>query len=466
MEEKEKKNLCHKYYFHMILFCCLFGIHIIIYLFTLYWIEIIKKLFFYISLIQIIFILYPIIPLILIYKKCFKKKINYFKIISNIFLTLSILMGLFFSVVIIINSLEVKKYCKECPFNLSFGIFKLNFNEYFAEDQDYYKLKKKCRERRCILNEYKEEELYPYSYLCNFDSEEEFGQKMGTPYIRILPNQTELKVYRQADCSLLEPLYRNLYFRDDIIYNYLDVCYYLVDFYICDRFQEPKEYNIEENKKCPEKNYSFYMIFLCFYIIIVDFSASIIPWCIEKKSYKELSSLDFEKNNEKKNINENVNYNRNTSNNQNTINTNTPHTPNNNTGYVSPEHNSKKIENSLKTKNTSNNEEEEEKTTPPQTNTNFIFPKSLIEKEEDKKSKNLNQNENSENNKNNKEIDDKKRDILTINKNRNENNTEENNTDRNEASKNFLKKNSTIGENIEFLNKLNIKSNHNCDVKK
>ena len=348
-------------------------------------------------------------------------------------------MGLFFSVVIIINSLEVKKYCKECPFNLSFGNFKLNFNEYFAEDQDYYKLKKKCRERRCILNEYKEEELYPYSYLCNFDSEEEFGLKMGTPYIRILPNQTELKVYRQADCSLLEPLYRNLYFRDDIIYNYLDVCYYLVDFYICDRFQEPKEYNIEENKKCPEKNYSFYMIFLCLYIIILDFSASIIPWCIEKKSYKELSSLDSEENERNQINNDNVNDNRNTPNIQNTSENNIRQNRDNQTNE-NQRNDNRNLKRSL-TLNTS--KRQETLFISKRKNSTLLYPKNINENDEIKISNN------NKDNKENDENDENKNKILTINQNKEENI----NTDRNEVSKIILTKNSTI----EFTGKINKK---------
>ena len=302
MEEKvdEYKQLIYKYIFHFILFIILFMTHLIIST-SLEWLNsIFSILFFYISMIQIVYIIIPIIGYFIIKINRAKLNIKICKIIGKIFLIISIIIGIFFSILIIVHTFYLKTYCLECPFNLSFSYFISTFDEYFKENQEYYEIKNKCNKRRCILYEYNNNYKYQYKYLCNYNPEEEFGQKVGEPYSRTLLNGTETKTYKQVECNLLEPIYTNINFHDEKIYQYLDICYSLADFYNCNRFEEPKKYELKK-EECPNENYIFLMGILCTYIIIFDLFMSFIPWFIENKSYKKiLEKIEEEEENYKK----------------------------------------------------------------------------------------------------------------------------------------------------------------------
>ena len=299
MEEKlnEKnlfKTLSYKNIFHFIMIVLIFLSHILIY-YKIYWDKnIIKQLFFYFSFLKIISIILALISLILIKAKIFKffksNIIKKFRTIGKIILYITILLGIFFSVIIIINTVYGKMFRNECPYNMSD-----KFNSTFEKDlknENEENLKEICQERRCILYDYNEDLRYPYKYLCNYKSEEDFGENLANPYSRILSNGTELKTYKQVECSLIGPIYNE--FSDENIINYFNLCYYLTDFYYCRRFEKPKEYDVENIDECPDENYVFLMGILCIYIIIFDSIVSFIPWFIENKSYNLLVEIKEE----------------------------------------------------------------------------------------------------------------------------------------------------------------------------
>ena len=302
------KLICRNIY-HIIRFSIVLLVHILIFKYIKWIKTIIRYLFFGFSFLYIIFILIPIISLgMQMYKSKSKFKLNIFKIIGIIFLIISVLIGLFFSIIMIINTVHLKQFFLECPFNLSFKYFVSFFSDYFKEDDN---LKDKCNERRCILNEENENNYYQYEYLCNYNPEDELNTEEY--YSRSLSNGTKIFSKKQIECILLEPIYRNVHFREEIIYDYLDKCYYRADFYYCNRFNKPKIYNLKENEKCIENNYVLLMGFLSAGIILFDFILSFIPWNIEIKSYNSIIELiDREP---IKNINHNLNTNNNIQNN-------------------------------------------------------------------------------------------------------------------------------------------------------
>ena len=292
-ENKEVTCFSNRLIFHCIIFALVLITHIIIFL-KIHWMKnVIKLLFLSFSFVVVIYILVSIIPFILIKIKKLQSRINHFKITSKIFFFFSLVMGLFFFIIILINTVLFKDFCIECPFNLSFPNFVSNFNENF-ENKEEYILKRNCRERRCLFNKYDENSKYPYSYLCNYDSEEEFGEKGG-----------ELN---PLNCKLFEPSYRE-FFTDETIYKYLDKCFNLTIFYYCGRLQEPKKYELEEDEKCPEKDYIYLIYFLCIYIFIFDIVINIIIWCLQINSYALLSRTNFEAINIINNNNQNINNN-------------------------------------------------------------------------------------------------------------------------------------------------------------
>ena len=145
------RKLLYKYIYHISIFSITFVTHIIIFLY-IKWIQSkIKFLFFSFSFIQIIYILIPIFALLSQANRS-KLKIILFKKIGITFLIISLLIGLLFSIIIIINTVQLNKFFLECPFNLSYSYFESSFDNYFNE-KNKDKLKDKCGERRCILNE-------------------------------------------------------------------------------------------------------------------------------------------------------------------------------------------------------------------------------------------------------------------------------------------------------------------------
>ena len=293
MEENGEYEIYNKlkcnYIFHIITFIVIFCSHILIYC-LLYWIKTIMGLLFLcFSFIQIIYIIIPTILLIIlsIKKEIINKYSKTFIIINKIFIFISIIIGIVFSILVIIHTVIGKVFRNECPFNVE-DKFISSFNETFNDGNNVDEIKDKCQERICLLYDYNEYDKYPYKYLCNYNPEKDFEEKLGNPYSRTLSNGTELKTYNQIECNLLGPLYSNSFDYDNIIYQYLSICYYLTDFYYCGRFEEPKKYDISNLDECPGDNYIFILGILCVYIIIVDIFISFIPWVIENKSYNIL----------------------------------------------------------------------------------------------------------------------------------------------------------------------------------
>ena len=311
--DKNKEIIClsNRLIIHSVIFAVLLIIHIVIYLAINWMKNLIKVLFLSFSFIGVIYILISIIPFILIKTNQLQLRVKYFKIISKILFFLSLLIGLFFFIIIIINTYLVKDFCIECPFNLNFSNFVSNFDENF-ENKEEYTIKRNCRERRCLFNKYEKNSSYTYLYLCNYDPEEEFGVKDGER--------------KQIKCQLFEPLYRDVYFTDETkiktIFKYLDKCFNLTNFYYCARLQEPKEYKLEEDEKCPKKDYIYYMYFLIIYIFIFDVVINIIIWYLQVNSYNSFSRIKFQSINTINNNNNNTNNNNKNTNNANNNNTN------------------------------------------------------------------------------------------------------------------------------------------------
>ena len=317
--DEQLNHLNYKYISHLILIIIIIVTHIILYFFIKWPNKIIHNIFIYSSIFQIICFIFSLTQCILINIKKHKSKLKIHIKIAKIFLIISIIFGLFFSILIIINTINVKNFCLECPFNLSNNYFFLKFNEIFQENQEKSEIKNKCNKKRCILNIYNPDSKYQYEYLCNYNPEKEFGEKFSEQYSRKLLNGTEIKSYKQVECNILEPMYRNVRFDEEIIYNYLDICYFLTDFYYCNRFDEPKKYEIKD-EECPNDNYFFLMGLICVSIIIFDLFLSFIPWYIENKSYKNLIE-EIDNHNNQKSSNEKKNK-ENNENNINNINNN------------------------------------------------------------------------------------------------------------------------------------------------
>jgi hypothetical protein len=84
-----------------------------------------------ISFFGIIFFLIPLVTLVYIQiKKLTQKNIKLLKIFSVTFCIIAIITGLCFTFILMMNSLELSDFCRECPFNLPDSYVNIIYKSY------------------------------------------------------------------------------------------------------------------------------------------------------------------------------------------------------------------------------------------------------------------------------------------------------------------------------------------------
>ncbi len=292
LDQEEIRPLLFNYLFHFLLFILIFVLHMIINSKIIWISDVYKKLYLFCIYLGLIYCVYPIIPSIMIFLKYFKLKIIYiFKKFSFIFLIFSIIIGLLLSAVLLINTINSKVFCQECPFNISLNHLNHIFSNYYNKSPKQDEIKDNCKSRRCILDSVNLNEDYPYIYLCNYDPSYDFNDDEKI-YKRTLPDGTEITTKNQLVCISLGIPYNEIDLNHNELYSYLDSCYYLSEFYYCKRFNQPKKtYNIDLDNGCPETNYLFLLYILCVLIIIIDIVITMLPWGVEFISLKRIIQL-------------------------------------------------------------------------------------------------------------------------------------------------------------------------------
>ena len=229
----------------------------------------------------IIFFIFPIVPFIfLLSKKLAKDNVLILKKITLIFCIASITLSLFFSYILMTNSMDLPDFYKECPYNIPFS----DINE------------ESCSKKICILNYENENNQYPYEYLCNFDSSQDFKEK--GPFERKV-NETEVVT---SDSQIICEKYQiiDYDFQNEIINNYLNTCTQPRDYFICQRFNEPNKFSVDENLECPNYKYIQNMIIISIVDIVINLILGFISWRVQLMVYnkiiKELTGNDERKN--------------------------------------------------------------------------------------------------------------------------------------------------------------------------
>ena len=229
----------------------------------------------------IIFFIFPIVPFIfLLSKKLAKDNVLILKKITLIFCIASITLSLFFSYILMTNSMDLPDFYKECPYNIPFS----DINE------------ESCSKKICILNYENENNQYPYEYLCNFDSSQDFKEK--GPFERKV-NETEVVT---SDSQIICEKYQIIDYdiQNEIINNYLNTCTQPRDYFICQRFNEPNKFSVDEILECPNYKYIQNMIIISIVDIVINLILGFISWRVQLMAYnkiiKELTGNDERKN--------------------------------------------------------------------------------------------------------------------------------------------------------------------------
>ena len=289
---EEMKIMNISYIFHFLLYIFMSIMHLLTYL-KIFWTNVISKyIFISTSFIDFLLLIYPAIPLVLTYRILSNKNLtNLFKNLSLTFLFISFALGIANSVSLWINVNKSSILYRECPYNYNQNNLQ-NFLNKINDENENSNLNEICNKRRCIFTEENLNELYPYSYVCNYDSSDDFSIEIGKTYSRIAPNDV---VYSTSKIIYCENLSNENIFNSNTnndINNFINTCSNYIMLYKCYRFNTPENFKIAEEYECPDKKYVTYSYLFGIFTIILDIILSFIPWSFVFNSYKSILKIN------------------------------------------------------------------------------------------------------------------------------------------------------------------------------
>ncbi len=306
---KAFKSLRTIYIIHIFIFSLIFVFNYVL-IPQVYWLKRIYKLVYLITdIINLINLVLPIISLIYIgIKKLTKNNIKIFKNFTLFFCVFSILIGLFFSCILMMNAIESPEFCKECPFNLPIT----DINELIKSGN----LNKKCNERRCIINSENYEALEKnennlYEYICNYDPTSEFEETKENfdanddIYIENNNNNSTNKDnYDSITCNKISEVAHIVSngLENTYTLNFYEKCNSYTELYICERTKAPNVLQLGDNRVCPNQDYATKLIIICIINVFINLMINFIPWKCEYNKYSDIFNMYHPRRNNIKSI--------------------------------------------------------------------------------------------------------------------------------------------------------------------
>lgn len=179
------------------------------------------------------------------------------------------------------NSLESSDFCRECPFNLPNSYINKMYNNFVNNNINQNQLKEQCANRRCLFNNKILDNQNIYEYICNYNPTNEFETLKSINSSNITINQIECSNINKNDIIRFK-------FEEKEIYKYFEMCAFLDEFFICQRTNEPKDYSIKEDFKCPKRNYFTILIIVCMFNALLNLIISFLLWRAEYIKYKDI----------------------------------------------------------------------------------------------------------------------------------------------------------------------------------
>ena len=334
---QENTSILFLYSFHFVLYDLIFINNILIIL-NIFWdVSQLKNIFIFSLIIDTLLLLYPAIPLIFIIRIKLKPKITkIFQIISLMLIFLSLTLGILINITYWINLYKTTSFFSECPYNYNENSFDKLMSLIEENKNKENKIAKKCESRICFYISENRDYNFPYTFICNFNSENDFDLKNYNAYSRINSNNEEIFSNHLTEC---EKLSQNNYNNNKNFAKHFEFCdSYINNYYQCHRFQLPKKFN-KNNFMCPSGNYNIYLYILGIILIILNILLVFIPWVLEYISFRRIYKIISEElNNNQQNIrnenrldpNKTNNSSRNSANNNENININIDSNENNN----------------------------------------------------------------------------------------------------------------------------------------
>lgn len=235
--------------------------------------------------------LFPIIFLIITsFKKTYKAFFTLLKISSAItFGNIGIVIGIIILYFYTDNNYPI--FYRNCPFNYKLSDIEVLFTSYknynnVIGPKLILELKGECEKKRCIFQNNINEDIYKYSYICNYNSTEDFKYTYENSIICEKPLPKDIVDF-------------------EIMITYLNLCNSLVDFYLCNITKIPIKYDIKSSYSCPTKNKKSIILEILLSILNIIFPISI--FIIEYIYYKKILKLIVTMNIQRVS-NDNVNY--------------------------------------------------------------------------------------------------------------------------------------------------------------
>ena len=228
-------------------------------------------------IILILLTIHPVASLIITF---FKETYKIFAYLLKITIILIIILFIYVIGSIILFYLINKSYpsfYRNCPFNYNISEVENLFTNFERSKNKILELKEVCGNRRCfyqnnIYDIEKEGIIYKYSYLCNYNSSDDFKDELENIII------CENLISKDKDI-----------FESQQLLNYINLCNSLIDLYICKTVEAPKVYDIKSNYICPKK--SVKSITLEIIIILLNVILSNLIYIIQYIYYNKILKI-------------------------------------------------------------------------------------------------------------------------------------------------------------------------------
>lgn len=294
MELKFRLNLLKiSYLFHFILL-------IIIILFNYFyknniiWIDYtLNSIFIAFIIILLLIAISPIIFFIILFIKNNYCIIFFFLKIGIGITILSIIIAIGIIILFYYININYPIFYKNCPFNYELSDIEKIFTDYiqnknYIDNNKLLELKEKCENRRCIYqNDINDiDNIYKYSYICNYNSKEDFKDI-------------------SEDIFICEKSFSKDFLESKVMLPYIHLCNSLVDFYLCNTTLNFKKYKISANYICPKENQKSVIleVIISLLNIFIPIAIFIIQFIYYKKILKLIVTMNIRRVNENENGN-------------------------------------------------------------------------------------------------------------------------------------------------------------------
>ena len=242
------------------------------------WINsLLNTCFLILMIILFLLTIHTVASLIITFIKETYKIFAYLLKITIIFIIISFIYVIGSIILFYFTNKSYPSFYRNCPFNYNISDAENLFTNFEMNKNKLFELKEICENRRCfyqnkIYDIDEEGIMYKYSYLCNYNSSDDFKYELENIII----------------CENLISKDKDIFESQQLI-KYINLCNSLIDLYICKTVEAPKKYDIKSDYICPKK--SVKSITLEIIIIVLNVILSNLIYIIQYIYYNKILKI-------------------------------------------------------------------------------------------------------------------------------------------------------------------------------